>query len=196
MNPEWRQRRITDAYRTILASTEPGIVREGTVDSAERAARAWIEKTSGYTDNDKIVEMMRTFEVESTVRGMIIIRDIEVESMCEHHFERVWGVAHIGYIPRGRVLGLSKFSRVVDVLSRRLQVQERLTASIADTIESHLQPLGVGVVLVARHACMEARGIRRRGQTTLTHELRGVMMTDASARSEFLARAHADGLVL
>ena len=127
------------------------------------------------------------FEPEvQTVRGMVVVRDIEIETVCEHHLERVWGYAHIGYVPKGRVIGLSKLSRVASVFSRRLQIQERLAANIADALLEHLEPQGVGVVIEARHACMEVRGIEQRGAATVTSELRGCFYDDATTRAEFL----------
>jgi GTP cyclohydrolase I len=152
------------------------------------AARAWCEKTRGYETN--IEALFKRFEKGAeNVRGMVLVRDIEIESLCEHHLERIWGYAHIGYIPKSHVLGLSKFYRVANAFARRLQLQERLTAQIADSIMTNLLPEGVGVVIEARHACMEARGITKRGQVTVTSELRGVFYDDATTRAEFLSLA-------
>jgi GTP cyclohydrolase I len=178
---------IRGGFARILEYTERE-ERDGTRETPARATSAWLEKTRGYALDP--AEHFKTFETEATsVRGMVIVRDIEVESMCEHHLERIWGYAHIGYLPTKHVLGLSKFSRVVNVFARRLQVQERLTAEIADCLMDNLEPAGVGVVLEARHGCMETRGIQRRGQTTVTSELRGCFYSDPTTRAEFLALA-------
>jgi GTP cyclohydrolase I len=182
---------LQDAFRDILAHTaENGasIMPDTAADTAERAALAWTTKTEGYTDS--VQAHVSAFETQANVRGLIVVREIEIESTCEHHLERIWGYAHVGYIPRaGRVLGLSKFHRVANVFARRLQLQERLTAQIADALDDVLSPQGVGVVIEARHACMEVRGIMRRGQVTTTSELRGVIYDDAATRAEFLALA-------
>lgn len=177
------------AFRLLLETVDGEIAeRPGLAETPARAAAAWREKTSGYRVDTE--NLFKTFDTElNSVRGMVVVRDIEIESMCEHHLERIWGYAHIGYVPNSRVLGLSKFHRVVDALARRLVVQERLTASIADTISRLLVPQGVGVVIEARHACMEARGIKRRGSVTMTSELRGCFYSDATTRAEFLSLA-------
>lgn len=173
------------AFDEILRSRE--VIRDGTYQTPFRAARAWYEKTRGYDEDPN--DHFTVFEAEKDVRGMIVVRDIEIESICEHHLERIWGYAHIAYVPRGKIIGLSKLTRVAEVFARRLQVQERLTAQIADCLSHGLGGHGVGVVIEARHACMEARGIRRRGQVTVTSELRGCFYDEASTRAEFLALA-------
>jgi len=174
----------------LLEVLDPHPERPGLIETPSRFARAWMAKTAGYDQHPKHIIKLFTPET-TTVRGMCMVRDIEVESTCEHHLERIWGYAHIGYVPGTHVVGLSKFKRLVDVFARRLQVQERLTAQIADTLQELLEPQGVGVVIEARHACMEVRGIQVRGQVTITSELRGCFYHDASTRSEFLALARA-----
>jgi GTP cyclohydrolase I len=174
----------------LIEVLDPAASRPGLADTPARFAKAWVAKTAGYAQDPRSI--VKLFEPEtSNVRGMCMVRDIEVESVCEHHLERIWGYAHIAYVPGTHVLGLSKFKRIVDVFARRLQVQERLTAEIADALQELLQPQGVGVVIEARHACMEVRGIQVRGQVTITSELRGCFYDDASTRSEFLALARA-----
>ena len=170
------------------------VQRGGLLETPKRFLKAWKEKTVGY--QQKPEDVLKVFEDGAeNYDEMIVVRDIEIESVCEHHLERVWGVAHIGYIPDGKIIGLSKFSRIADVFARRLQVQERLTVQICDAIEEHLKPLGVGVVIEARHACMEVRGIKRRGQTTVTSALRGVFKEDGNARAEFLKLTSTDKLL-
>jgi GTP cyclohydrolase IA len=181
------QEDVCNAFKILLHSRNVA-GQIGCEETPDRAANAWFEKTSGYEVS--ITELFKKFIVPSdSVKGMVVIRDIEIESICEHHLERIWGYAHIGYIPDGHVLGLSKFHRIVDAFARRLNVQEMLTAVIADSIMAHLAPQGVGVVVEARHACMESRGIRRRGSVTLTSELRGCMFDDSTSRAEFLSLA-------
>jgi GTP cyclohydrolase I len=185
--PDFMDEVAKGTYR-MLAVTDPNPRRDGLIDTPQRVARAWAEKMQGYAYDDTQIEaLLKTFDAENDdVRGMCVVRDIEVESTCEHHLERIWGHAHIGYLPQGRVLGLSKLQRLVTALSRRLQVQERLTAMIANTMQKHVTH-HVGVVLECRHACMEVRGVRVRGQVTCTSELRGVFYSDPIVRNEFLA---------
>lgn len=164
------------------------VKRPGLLETPARVAKAWKEKTDGYLRSpDHIVKVFE--DGADGIDEMIVVTDIEIESSCEHHMERIWGVAHIAYIPRGKIIGLSKLYRIADIYARRLQVQERLTKQIADELEHLLGPLGVGVVLECRHSCMEARGICKRGQVTRTSALRGVFKEQASARSEFLQLA-------
>jgi GTP cyclohydrolase I len=118
---------------------------------------------------------------------MVIVRDIPVYSLCEHHLAPFFGKAYVGYVPDRRILGLSKISRLVEVFARRLQVQERLTNQIADALDTHLQPLGVAVVIECRHMCMESRGVRHTGTATVTSALRGSIKTNADTRREFLS---------
>lgn len=176
---------IVRAFSRIIDSAETN--HPGVMDTPGRAAAAWFEKTRGYKQDPG--EVFKTFESAKGSQGMIIVRDIEVESMCEHHLERIWGYAHIGYIPNERILGLSKFSRLVDIFARRLQIQERLTSQIADMLVQRLAPQGVGVVIEARHGCIESRGVNKRGQVALTSELRGCFYEDAATRAEFISLA-------
>jgi GTP cyclohydrolase I len=165
-----------------LWATDPGLM-----DTPARMARAWVFKTSGYTT--PVDELLKTFPAPRGASEMIVVRDIEVNSLCEHHGEAIFGTATVAYIPNDCILGLSKMTRIVDAFARKLQVQERLTNEIADALfERALRPAGVGVIIKARHMCMEARGICKRGQTTVTCALRGAMM-EGNARAEFLALA-------
>jgi GTP cyclohydrolase I len=117
---------------------------------------------------------------------MVIVKDIPIYSKCEHHLADIFGTATIAYIPNGRIVGLSKLSRLADMFARRLQVQERLTSQIANALDEHLKPKGVGVMIRARHMCMESRGVRQQGHHTITTALRGVMLSEPATRSEFL----------
>lgn len=176
----------------LLKLIEPGNeqqLREGLQDTPNRVAKAFTHWFGGY-DAD-IAEILST-QFQDGGEGydeMVIVKDIPFYSKCEHHMADIFGTATIAYIPNGRVAGLSKLSRCVDAYARRLQVQERLTKQIADALMEHLHPLGVGVVLRARHMCMESRGICQQGHHTITSALRGVLKEDASARAEFMALA-------
>ena len=159
--------------------------REGLNDTPKRVAKAWAHWCSGY-DVD-IKELLKVFEDGAdNYDQMIIVKDIPIYSKCEHHLADIFGTATIAYIPNGKILGLSKLSRLADAFARRLQVQERLTTQIADALVEHLQPLGVGVVIKARHMCMESRGICQQGHHTVTTALRGVIKTEAETRAEFM----------
>lgn len=158
--------------------------REGLRETPDRFAKAWEFLTSGYDQDPE--QVLKSFEDGSERYDEMVFQGaVPVWSMCEHHMLPFWGVAHIGYIPNGKIVGLSKFSRLVDIFARRLQVQERLTAQIADALDEHLKPKGVGVVLRCRHGCMESRGIQKSGTVTFTSALRGGLKT-AEARAEFL----------
>ena len=159
--------------------------REGLTDTPKRFLNAWREWTSGYGQDPKAVVRAFTDGAEN-VDEMVVVSDIPFYSHCEHHLAPFFGCAHIAYIPQGRILGLSKFKRLTDIFARRLQVQERLTNQIADVIDEVLQPRGVGVMVEARHLCMESRGINSPGQTTTTSALRKAMRSQADTRDEFL----------
>lgn len=159
--------------------------RQGLKETPERFLKALKEWTSGY--DVEPASVLKHFEDGAAdVNELVIVRDIPVYSMCEHHMAPFFGTAAIGYIPNGRIIGLSKMSRLVDIYARRLQVQERLTNQIADALFEGLKPHGVAVVLSARHMCMESRGIRTPGQKTLTSARRGLMQEDDRYRHEFL----------
>lgn len=178
-----------EAVRDILTFIGENPKREGLEDTPARVVRAWNFMTSGYRVDPLAV--LKTFEDGAQgVDEMIIQRDIPVWSTCEHHMLPFFGVAHIAYLPHGKVLGLSKFARLLDVFARRLQVQERLTMNVADALQAGLSPLGVGVVLQCRHTCMEARGVEKAGSVTTTTCLRG-SFKDAHVKAEFLSMVHA-----
>lgn len=161
-------------------------LREGLQETPERVAKAWEFWTRGYGMNP--AEILKTFEDGAQAYDeMVLVKDIPLYSKCEHHLADIFGTACVAYIPDGRVVGLSKLSRLVDCFARRLQVQERMTAQIADAIDTHLKPKGVGVLIRARHMCMESRGICQQGHHTVTSALRGAMKDQPAARAEFLA---------
>jgi GTP cyclohydrolase I len=160
--------------------------REGLLKTPERFARAWRHWTSGYEQDPSTV--LRSFaDGAERYDEMILLRNVPIWSHCEHHLAPFFGVAHIGYVPDKRIIGLSKISRIVDVFAHRLQVQERLTNQIADALQDGLVPKGVGVLIECRHTCMESRGIHQAGITTSTCALRGVFRTETATRNEFLA---------
>ena len=158
--------------------------REGLIKTPTRVAKSWEYITKGYTQDVKDVINGAVFHEDA--RGMVIVRDIEFYSMCEHHLLPFFGVAHIGYIPDKKLLGLSKLPRIVDVFARRLQLQERLTQQIADTLFEILEPKGLGVVLEARHMCMQMRGVEKSQSLTTTSSVLGEFHDDAETRAEFL----------
>lgn len=163
-----------------------GQLREGLRETPARVAKAWGHWCGGYHMDP--AEILKVFEDGADhYDEMVLVRDIPLYSKCEHHLADIFGTACVAYIPNGRIVGLSKLSRLVDCFARRLQVQERLTVQIADALQEHLKPLGVGVLIRARHMCMESRGIRQQGHHTVTTALRGAMKEDGRTRAEFLA---------
>lgn len=196
MNPSYKD--LTDVDRTsiqrevifdlISEVIEQDAAREGLQETPARVVKAWKHWCSGY--NVDIAKLLKTFEDGAeNYDEMVLVKDIPIYSKCEHHLADIFGTATIAYIPNGRVVGLSKLSRVADAFARRLQVQERLTTQIADALDEHLRPKAVGVIVKARHMCMESRGICQQGHHTVTSALRGVFKTDPTARSEFLRLA-------
>lgn len=171
--------------RFILEIVGEDPKREGLIDTGERVKKAWSHWTSGYNQDAR--KVLKTFEDGAeNYDEMVVVRDIPFYSHCEHHLAPFFGTATIAYIPDGKVVGLSKLPRILDIYSRRLQVQERLTVQVADAIDEVLEPKGVGVLLKARHLCMESRGIMQTGHHTVTSALRGVLKDEFPARSEFL----------
>lgn len=162
---------------------DPG--RGGLHETPKRFLKAWKFWTKGYGENP--ADVLKVFEDGAEkCDEMVLVKSIPIYSQCEHHLAPFFGVAHIAYIPNGKIVGLSKLSRLADVFARRLQVQERLTNEIADAMMKHLDALGVAVVVDCRHMCMESRGIQRHGSSTLTSAMRGVFKEDAKARAEFM----------
>lgn len=174
------------AVRTLLRWAGDNPARDGLIDTPARVARAWEDWFSGYRE-DPAEMLARQFEETGGYDEMIVLRDIRFESHCEHHVAPIIGKAHVGYIPGSRVVGLSKLARLVEVYSRRLQVQERLTAQIANTIEAVLQPRGVAVVLEAVHECMSTRGVYKPEVATVTSRMLGEFRSDDATRREFLS---------
>jgi len=182
----------SEAVYTFMSSLIEGenMEREGLAETPARVAKAWKHWTSGY-DID-IGKLLKTFEDGAEGCDQMVVRkNIPIYSKCEHHLADIFGTCTIAYIPNGRVLGLSKMDRLADAFARRLQVQERLTNQIADAMMEHLSPKGVGVFLNCRHMCVESRGVQNQDSATITSALRGLFLTDAMVRSEFLALARA-----
>lgn len=179
-------RRANIAYLTksLLNKTFYENIPDGFDDTPMRFAKAWEHWTSGYSEDP--AEILKTFECPEN-DSMVFQANIPMWSMCEHHLAPFWGRVHIGYVPDGRVVGLSKLARISDVFARRLQIQERLGSQIADAMMTHVGCLGVGVVIQARHSCMESRGVQKAGTITLTSALRGAVKDDAQCRAEFMS---------
>ncbi len=174
-----------DAVRTLLRWAGDDPAREGLLDTPSRVVKAYGDWFSGYA-NDPRDYLKRTFEEVAGYDELIVLRDIEFESHCEHHMAPIIGKAHVGYLPDGKVVGISKLARVVETYARRFQVQEKMTAQIATAIQDVLQPRGVGVVVEATHECMTTRGIHKRGVSMLTSKMLGCFREDARTRAEFL----------
>jgi GTP cyclohydrolase IA len=175
---------IADFYTDILTKLGEDPNREGLVKTPERVAKALQFLTSGYTQD--AAKILRGAMFKEEYSEMVIVKDIELYSMCEHHILPFFGKAHVAYIPNGHIVGLSKIPRVVDVFARRLQVQERLTHQILDAIQETLQPLGVAIVIEARHMCMMMRGVQKQNSATTTSAFTGVFKDDEKTRNEFL----------
>ena len=175
---------IASQYKTILAEIGENPSREGLLKTPERVAKALQYLTHGYELDPK--EILRSAMFEEDYRQMVIVKDIEVYSMCEHHMLPFFGKAHVAYIPNGHIVGLSKLPRVVDAFARRLQVQERLTTEIRDCIQETLQPLGVAVVIECSHLCMQMRGIQKQNSVTTTSAFTGEFLKDTT-RKEFIS---------
>jgi len=174
------------AVRTLIRWAGDDPDREGLVGTPARVVRAYDEFFSGY-GIDPVEVLSRTFEETEGYDEMVVLRDIRFESHCEHHMAPIIGRAHIAYLPRRRVVGISKLARLLEIYSRRLQIQEKLTAQIANTIDEVLQPRGVAVVLDAAHQCMTTRGVHKPGASMVTSRMLGAFRTDPSTRREFLA---------
>lgn len=184
--------RISDAYQKIITDLGEDADREGLLKTPERAAKAMQFLTQGYEQNPKAILESALFNEDYS--EMVIFKDIEVYSLCEHHMLPFFGKAHVAYIPKGKIVGLSKIPRVVDAFARRLQVQERLTLEIRDAINEALQPEGVAVVLECSHMCMQMRGVQKQNSVTTSSAFTGVFLENDSTRKEFInlvqARLH------
>ena len=174
------------AVRTLIEWAGDDPDREGLTGTPERVVRAYEEFFAGYHE-DPVALLATTFEETAAYDEVIVMRDIRLESHCEHHIVPILGKMHVGYLPAGRVVGISKLARLVEVFSKRMQIQEVLTAQIADTIQEVLKPHGVGVVIEAAHQCMTTRGIRKPGVSMVTSRMLGSFRDDPSTRREFLA---------
>ena len=174
-----------DAIRTLLRWAGDDPAREGLRDTPRRVAKAYQEWFAGYAQ-DPTAYLARTFEEVAGYDEIIVLRNIEFESHCEHHMAPIIGRVHVGYLPRSRVVGISKLARVVDAYAKRLQVQEKMTAQIAQCIHDTLQPIGVGVVIEASHECMTTRGVHKRGVSMVTSTLLGSFREDHRTRDEFM----------
>ncbi len=171
------------AMRVILKSIGEDPDREGLVETPARVYRSYQEVFSGYGQNP--ATLLKTF-TDGVCDELVVVRGIEFVSFCEHHMLPFWGVAHVGYLPKGRIVGLSKLARLVDVFAKRLQVQERITTQVTTALEEHLQPKGSGCVLEARHSCMSCRGARKQEAVMVTSSLQGAVKDDPRTRAEFL----------
>lgn len=184
--------RLAGFVESLLEEIVPNAKREGLEDTPLRVAKAWAEWTSGYGKDPK--DILKVFEDGAEKYDeFVMVRNIPFYSHCEHHLAPFFGTATVSYIPDGKIVGLSKLARLVDIFAKRLQVQERLTKEIADAIEENLVPKGVAVVIKARHLCMESRGVNKQGEDTVTSALRGVIKEDPAARAEFFHLAGLNG---
>jgi GTP cyclohydrolase I len=177
---------VAEAVRTLIRWAGDDPEREGLLDTPMRVARAWREYARGYSE-DPAHHLSRTFEEVGGYDEIVLLKDIPFQSHCEHHMAPIIGKASIAYLPRDKVVGISKLARVLHGFARRLQVQERLTAEVADCICEHLQPKGVAVVIEASHACMTARGVQTPGVMMVTSRIMGVFREDGRSRKEVLA---------
>jgi len=176
---------MEDSYRKLIKSIGEDVAREGLKDTPKRAAQAFAYLTRGYdVDLDSVVNKAI---FTSDIDEMVVVTNIEWYSLCEHHVLPFFGKCHVGYIPKGKIIGLSKIARIVDVFSRRLQVQENLTKQIADSIKKYTQARGVGVVMEAQHLCMMMRGIEKQNSVMKTSCMLGSFRTSRSTRAEFLS---------
>ena len=176
---------LEENVRELMKAVGENPDRGGLEETPQRVVKAWQEWCSGYGKDP--AKILKVFEDGAEhYDEMVIVKEIPFYSHCEHHMAMFFGTATIGYLPNGRIVGLSKLNRLVDMYARRFQVQERLTNQIADAIEKYLMPLGVGVVLKARHMCMESRGVNQQGHQTVTSALRGNIKMKADSRAEFM----------
>jgi len=175
---------LSESYRNIIIATKEDLESEGLRDTPIRAAKAFQYLIHGY--GLKPVEILKSALYNEDSKQIVVVKDIEIYSLCEHHLLPFFGKAHIGYIPNGKICGLSKIPRVVDAFARRLQLQERLTAQIKDCIQEVLNPMGVAVVIEAQHLCMSMRGIQKQNSVTTTSEFSGAFLKNFNTRQEFM----------
>ena len=187
------QEEVEQAVLTLLRWTGDDPAREGLLDTPKRVAKASREMFNGY-DQDPAEELGRTFEEVAGYDDLVVIKDIPFHSHCEHHMVPIIGKAHVGYLPDGRVVGLSKIARVVDIFAHRLQTQESMTAQIAGIIQDVLNPRGVAVMIEAEHMCMAMRGIRKQGSTTLTSTFTGAFRDTPEEQVRFMMMVREGGL--
>ncbi len=181
------------AMKMVMNTFPQGALSSGTDETPDRVSKMWDELLSGYEKNPREI-LSKTFDVDSAgdvnANGIVVVKNIPFYSCCEHHLVPFFGKVSIAYIPEGKVVGLSKFARLVECYARRLQVQERLTKQIIDDIRLYLRPLGCAVVIEAEHMCMTMRGIQKPGTTTVTSRLDGVFLTNDAARAEVMGLIH------
>lgn len=182
--PPVDQPRIRNAVREILIAVGEDPDREGLLETPDRVARMYAEVFGGL-HTDPAVHLQKTFSQQTD--NMVLVKDIEFASCCEHHLLPFIGKAHVAYLPNGRVVGLSKLARAVDAIAKRPQVQERMTEDLADLIMTHLKPRGVGVIVEASHSCMTIRGVKKPGAMTITSAMRGAFLTLSDTRQELMA---------
>ena len=197
MNKPTKEEAI-EAVRTLIRWAGDDPSREGLIDTPKRVVNSYAEFFCGYNQDPKSV-LSTTFSETQNYDEMVVLRNMRLETYCEHHMVPFIGKAHVGYLPSGKVVGLSKIARLVDVYSKRLQIQEKLTSQIADTIEEILKPKGVGVVIEAQHQCMTTRGVHKPGTSAITSRMLGSFRTDSNTRREFLSiiqRTDPDGIML
>ena len=174
-----------DAVRTLIKWAGDDPDREGLLDTPDRVVRAYEEYYSGYRQ-DPVAILRKTFEETDGYDEMVVLKGVEISSHCEHHMAPIVGRVHIGYLPDRRVVGISKLARVLEIYGRRLQIQEKLTAQVAHTVQDVLQPLGVAVVIEATHQCMTTRGVHKTGVTMVTSQMLGAFRENPTTRKEFL----------
>jgi GTP cyclohydrolase I len=191
-SPTAAREKIEGHVRGLLEAIGEDPNREGLRDTPSRVARAWVnELCAGYEQDP--VALLRT-QWSNDHHELVLVKDIPFYSLCEHHLLPFHGVAHVGYIPDGKIVGISKLSRLVECFSRRLQIQERLVSQIADALNDNLKPLAVGVVIEAEHMCMTMRGVQKPGSKTVTSAMRGLFFYDGRARGEFLQLINVGGV--
>lgn len=181
---------LAENYRSILSLIGEDPMREGLLGSPERMAKAMLFFTQGYEQNPQ--DILQSAMFEEDYKQMVVVKDIEIYSLCEHHLVPFFGKAHVAYIPNGHICGLSKIPRMVDAFARRLQVQERLTRQIKECLQQTLNPLGVAVVIEARHLCMSMRGVQKQNSITTTSDFSGAFLKNLPTRDEFMQLISAD----